>query len=98
MGLQLPGKPLQESLKEFGVQVLYGIAGQGLVGGEGLLHQVLERGLRLAAGEAEEGAVGKEGQVTASPSGEHLAGVAVAPGAAPLPLEVGGATSWARRR
>ncbi|BDG24969.1 hypothetical protein TthSNM33_21630 (plasmid) [Thermus thermophilus] len=98
MGLQLPGKPLQESLKEFVVQVPYGIAGQGPVGREGPLHQVLERGLRLAAGEAEEGAVGKEGQVTASPSGEHLAGVAVAPGAAPLPLEVGGATSWARRR
>ncbi|BCZ90672.1 hypothetical protein TthAA22_24770 (plasmid) [Thermus thermophilus] len=62
MGLQFPGKPLQEGLQEFGVQVPYGVAGQGPVGGEGPLHEVLERGLRLAVGEAEEGAVEKEVQ------------------------------------
>ena len=80
MGLQFPGKPLQEGLKESGVQVVHGVAGQGLVGGEGPLHQVLERGLRLAVGEAEEGAEEKEGQVK---------GVVVAPGAAPLALGSG---------
>ncbi|WP_259349108.1 hypothetical protein [Thermus thermophilus] len=42
MGLQFPGKPLQEGLKEFGVQVLEGVAGQGLVGRERPFHQVLE--------------------------------------------------------
>ncbi len=77
MSLQFPGKPLQEGLKEFGVQVMHGVTGQGLVGGEGPFHEVLEEGLRLAVGEAEEGAVKEEGQVE---------GVVVAPGAAPLAL------------
>ncbi len=74
MSLQFPGKPLQEGLKEFGVQVMHGVTGQGLVGGEGPFHEVLEEGLRLAVGEAEEGAVKEEGQVK---------GVVVAPEAAP---------------
>ena len=43
MGLQFPGKPLQEGLKEFGVQVLEGVAGQGLVGREGAFHQVRKK-------------------------------------------------------
>ena len=72
MGLQFPGKPLQEGLKESGVQVVHGVAGQGLVGRERPFHEVLEEGLRLAVGEAEEGAEEKEGQVTASPSGNTL--------------------------
>ncbi|BAW00421.1 uncharacterized protein TTMY_0007 [Thermus thermophilus] len=89
MGLQFPGKPLQEGLKELGVQVVHGVAGQGLVGREGAFHEVLEEGFRLAVGEVEEGAEEKEGQVK---------GVVVAPGAAPLAFGGGRAASRARRR
>jgi hypothetical protein len=77
VGLQLPGKPLQEGLQELEVQVLHRVAGQGLMGGEGGLHEVLKQGLRLAVGEVEEGAEEQQGQVKA---------VVVAPGAAPLAL------------
>jgi hypothetical protein len=65
VGLQLPGKPLQEGLQELGVQVLHRVAGQGLMGGEGGLHEVLKQGLRLAVGKVEEGAEEQQGQVKA---------------------------------
>jgi hypothetical protein len=77
VGLQLSGKPLQEGLQELEVQVLHRVAGQGLMGGEGGLHEVLKQGLRLVVGEVEEGAEEQQGQVKA---------VVVAPGAAPLAL------------
>lgn len=36
--------------------MLYGVAGQGLMGGEGGFHEVVKEGFGLAVGEVEEGA------------------------------------------